>query len=127
MDRGEIPDALNPAPSPALKMKTATSVLASIPAPFRNKRQQPGGAEQQLRNLEQATSDFDIKQLAYGVLYSDSTGRVSGTISMALRRATPWNAALLVAAMANNGLTLVSEVPYWINSNSSKVLDILAI
>ena len=108
-------------------MKTATSVLASIPASFRNKRQQPGGAEQQLRNLERATSDFDIKQLAYGVLYSDSTGRVSGTISMALRRATPWNAALLVAAMANNGLTLVSEVPYWINSNSTKVLDILAI
>jgi hypothetical protein len=108
---------------PASKMKTATSVLATVPASFRNKRQQPGAAEQQLRNLEQATSDFDLKQLAYGVLYSDSTGRISGTISMALRRATPWNAAKLIAAMANDGLTLVSEVPYWMNANALSVLS----
>jgi len=115
-------DPALPAGLPVSKMKTATSVLATVPASFRNKRQQIGAAEQQLRNLEQATSDFDLKQLAYGVLYSDSTGRVSGTISMALRRATPWKAALLVAAMANDGLTLVSEVPYWMNSNALALL-----
>jgi hypothetical protein len=42
---------------------------------------------------------------------------------MALRRATPWNAAKLIAAMANDGLTLVSEVPYWMNANALSVLS----
>jgi hypothetical protein len=101
---------------------TATAVLATIPAAGRVKRSEVGGAEKQLRNLEQQTKDFDIKQLAYGVLYADATGRTSGTISMAVRRATPWQAAQLIASMARDGLTLVAEVPAWMNRNALPLL-----
>lgn len=103
-------------------MTTATAVLATIPASYRVKRHQAGGAEQQLRNLDLQASEFNLKQLAYGVLYADSTGRTTGNVSMALRRATPWQAAQLVAAMSRDGLTLVSEVPAWMNGKALAVL-----
>ena len=116
------PGSHRPATLPVLNMTTATAVLSTIPASYRGKRQQAGGAEQQLRNLDLQASDFSIKQLAYGVLYADSTGRTTGTISMALRRATPWQAAQLVAAMARDGITMVCEVPAWMNSKALAVL-----
>jgi len=103
-------------------MITATAVLGSIPASYRCKRGQIGWAEQQLRNLEQQAVDFTIKQLAYGVLYADSTGRTTGTVSMALRRATPWQAAQLIAAMAKDGINLIAEVPSWLNQKALTVL-----
>lgn len=111
-------------PQPTRKMtaSTATAVLATITAAGRAKRTTVGGAEKQLRSLEQQTDNFDVKQLAYGVLYSDATGRTSGTISMAIRRATPWQAAQLVAAMMQDGLTMTSEVPAWMNSKALAVL-----
>jgi hypothetical protein len=103
-------------------MTTATAVLATVPASYRGKRQQAGGAEQQLRHLDLQTADYNVKQLAYGVLYADSTGRTTGTVSMALRRATPWQAAQLVAAMARDGINMVCEVPAWMNSKAMAVL-----
>jgi hypothetical protein len=106
-----------------MNMATATAVLATIPASFRGKRQSAGGAEQQLRNLEQQSTCFTTKQLAYGVLYADATGRATGTVSMALRKATPWQAAQLIAAMQAEGLSLISEVASWLNT---KALGILA-
>jgi hypothetical protein len=42
---------------------------------------------------------------------------------MALRKATPWQAAQLIAAMQAEGLSLVSEVASWLNA---KALGILA-
>lgn len=104
-------------------MTTATAVLGNIPASYRCKRGLSGWAEQQLINLEQQAADFTVKQLAYGVLYADSTGRTTGTVSMALRNATPWQAAQLIAAMLKDGVTLVAEVPRWLNC---KALDVLA-
>ena len=41
---------------------------------------------------------------------------------MALRRATPWQAAQLVAAMARDGINMVCEVPAWMNSKALAVL-----
>ncbi len=103
-------------------MTTATAVLATVPASFRGKRRVVGSAEQQLRNIEQQSSCFTAKQLAYGVLYADATGRITGTVSMALRRATAWQAAQLIAAMHKKGLTLISEVASWLNANAMTVL-----
>jgi hypothetical protein len=103
-------------------MATATAVLATIPASYRMKRNQAGGAEQQLRQLEQLAADFTVKQLAYGVIYADSTGRVTGTISVTLRRATPWQAAQLLAAMLNDGIELIADVSRWMNANALRVL-----
>ena len=116
------PPLLSSGPVAGPSMKTATSVLATVPAPFRIGRKEVGGAERQLRNLEGNTSEFTIKQVAYGVLWADTTGRVSGTISMALRRATPWQAAQLVAAIIRDGVEMIGEVPAWMNKNALGVL-----
>lgn len=102
---------------------TATAVLSSVPASYRLRRKVAGDAEQQLRNLEQKSENFDFRQIAYGVLYADTTGRTTGTVSMALRRATAWQAASLVAAIANDGITLIRDVPAWLNANAMAVLS----
>ena len=107
-----------PATQPGSKMTTATAVLKSVPAPWRVRRNQVGGAERQLQQLDQHSDDFTVKMLAYGVLYADSTGRTTGTVSMALRRATPWQAAQLIAAMRRDGLQVTAEVPRWLNPNA---------
>lgn len=119
---GEALHHHRPAARSVLIMSTATAVLATVPASYRCKRQHAGGAEQQLRNLDQQAADFNVKQLAYGVLYADTTGRTTGTVSLALRRATPWQAAQLVAAMVRDGVDRVSDVPGWLNSNALTVL-----
>jgi hypothetical protein len=103
-------------------MTTATAVLATIPGSYRCKRQAVGGAEQQIANLERQSSDFTVKQLAYGVLYADSTGRTTGSVSMALRRATPWQAAQLLAAMRKDGIEVIADVSRWLNANALQVL-----
>jgi hypothetical protein len=103
-------------------MTTATSVLASVPASYRVKRNEIGGAELQLRHLDQQSADFVVKQLAYGVLYADSTGRTIGSVSMALRRGTAWQAAQLVAAMRKDGVELIADVSRWLNANALAVL-----
>ena len=103
-------------------MTTATAVLATLPASYRVKRHQAGGGEQQLRYLDQKAADFAVKQLAYGVLYADSTGRTIGSVSMALRRSTPWQVAQLVAAMRKDGIELIADVSRWLNANALVVL-----
>jgi hypothetical protein len=109
-------------PEAALNMTTATAVLATLPASYRVKRHQVGGGEQQLRYLDQQAADFTVKQLAYGVLYADSTGRTIGSVSMALRRSTPWQVAQLVAAMRKDGIELIADVSRWLNANALAVL-----
>ena len=103
-------------------MATATSVMSTLPIHLRGKRQEIGGAQQQLINLDRNSSNMNVKQLAYGVLYADSTGRTTGTVSMALRRATPWQAAQLIAAMTRDELETISQVPAWMNSKALTVL-----
>lgn len=111
-----------PATQPVLNMTTATAVLSTVPASFRVKRNEIGGAERQLRYLDQQSADFTVKQLAYGVLYADSTGRATGSVSIALRRATAWQAAQLVAAMRKDGIELIADVSRWLNANALAVL-----
>ncbi len=103
-------------------MKTATAVLATICTAYRGRRHQAGDAERVLQNLAQFSTDFTVKMLAQGVLYADSTGRTTGTLAMALRKATPWQAACLVSAMAQAGLTLQSEAAAWLNANALAIL-----
>lgn len=101
---------------------TATAVLRELPASLRIPREQLFAAEHQLRRIADHGYDFTLRLLAQGVLWSDVTGRTTGTVAMALRRATPWQAAQLLAAMANDGLALQAEVPAWLNANALTVL-----
>lgn len=103
-------------------MTTATAVLATVPASYRCKRNASGGLEKQLQNLDQKSCDSTVQMLAYGMLWADQTGRISGTISMALRRATPWQAAQLIAAMVRDGLEVSAPVPRWLNANALQLL-----
>ena len=100
---------------------TPTAILATVQPSWRMKRSQQGGALQQLRNLDRMAPTA-IKQLAYGVLWADETGRTTGTTSMALRKATPWQAARLMAAMIADGLTVPAEVPAWLNRKGVQAL-----
>jgi hypothetical protein len=103
-------------------MQTATAVLSTLSTLERLPRKQAELANSQLVILGDFSSDFTVKLLAQGVRYADSTGRIGGTLSMALRRATPWQAAQLVAAMLRDGLSLQSEVPAWLNANGLALL-----
>lgn len=103
-------------------MKTATAVLATIPAQLRPKRHQVGGAEQMLDLLAQFSADFQVLTLAQGVLYANATGRSTGTVAMAIRKATAWQAAQLVVAMAADDLGLIAQVPAWLNAKALEVL-----
>ena len=104
-------------------MTTATAVLATVEPRQRLPRKWVGQAGGQTVILGDFSSDFRIRLLAQGILWADGTGRTNGTFSIALRNATPWQAARLVAAMAADGLELQSEVPAWLNENGLRVLS----
>ena len=105
-----------------MNMTTATAVLSTIPAIARMPRKQAERGVNQLGFLANLSSSSTSQQLAQGVFYADSTCRTTGTVSMALRRATPWQAGQLIAAMLRDGLSFQSEVPAWLNQHALEVL-----
>ena len=109
-------------PEAATPMTTATAVLATVEKISRLPRNQARLGASQIAILGDFSSDFRIRLLAQGVVWAEYTARTTGTLSIALRDATPWQAARLVAAMASDGLELQSEVPAWLNANGLRVL-----
>jgi hypothetical protein len=110
-------------------MTTATSVLESLPEALRpsaDELVEIGSGVRILERLDEYADDYDVRTLAYGVLYSDSTGRTFGTLSMALRRTTAWSVAALLAAMQTAGVERVCDVPRWLNENAMRVLSEVA-
>lgn len=105
-----------------MNMTTATAVLSTIPAIARMPRKQAERGLTQLGFLGNISTDYTVQQLAQGVFYADYTCRTTGTVSMALRRATPWQAAQLIAGMLRDGLGLQSEVAAWLNQHAMEVL-----
>jgi hypothetical protein len=103
---------------PVIPMKSATAVLSTLPKQARLPRGAAGRGLSQLNWLVHRSDCFDLVLLAQGVIYADETGRTTGTVSLALRNATPWQVAKLVAAMVQDGLKLQSEVPAWLNQNA---------
>lgn len=95
---------------------TPTAISAIIPSGQRLKRAQEWSGERQLQLLDQH-ADTAIQMLVYGILWAHQTGRISGTRSMTLRRATPWQVCQLVSRMVVDGLTVPAEVPAWLNAN----------
>lgn len=103
-------------------MKTPSAVLRTIPTALRLPRREDGRGMNQLGWLADRSDCFTVRLLAQGVIYADTTGRTTGTVSMALRKAQPWQAAQLVAAMLRDGVRLPIEVPAWLNRNALTVL-----
>jgi hypothetical protein len=104
-------------------MKTPTAVVKTLEHKFdREYLRSPGFAEKMLQALAQRSTDFTVKLLAQGALWSDATGRTSGTVSLALRKATKFQAARLIHAMVADGLTVQAEVPAWLNANALAIL-----
>jgi hypothetical protein len=103
-------------------MTTPTSILHTISPSARFSRNQAERCLPQLIHLQQSSDDFTVRLIAQGVLWADDTGRTTGTVSMALRRATGWQAAQLVAAMLRDGLDLPAPVPAWLNANALRIL-----
>lgn len=103
-------------------MKTATAVLSTIPGNARLTRKALGQGMTQIDFLANRSDTIVVALLAQGVMYADSTGRTTGTVSLALRKATPWQAAQLIAAMVRDGIDLIHQVPAWLNQNALTVL-----
>lgn len=103
-------------------MKTATAILATIPASYRLSRKADGRGMDQIDFLANRSESILVALLAQGVMYADSTGRTTGTVSLALRKATPWQAAQLLVAMARDGVELIHQVPAWLNANAVAAL-----
>lgn len=103
-------------------MKTATAVLTTIPASYRLARKAEGRGMDQVDYLANRSEAIVVAMLAQGIMYADSTGRTTGTVSMALRRATPWQIAQLIAAMVRDGIDLIHQVPSWLNANALAAL-----
>lgn len=102
----------------------ATAVLATVPKHFRGNRNLKGGALTQLKELASNQQDSVVNALAYGVLWADGSGRIGGTLSLAIRDATPWKAAQLIAAMIKDGLKTSNEVPYWLNQKGKSFFGV---
>lgn len=98
-------------------MKTATAVLKTVRQLDRLPRTQAGQCNGQLAILGQFSEDILVSLLAQGVRWADDSCRIGGTLSLALRNATPWQAARLLAAMINDGVELMGQVPGWLNRN----------
>lgn len=103
-------------------MKNPTAVLATIPAYLRLHRKAAGMGMTQIKWLGNHSDTMLVALLAQGIAYADDTGRTTGTVSMALRRATPWQAAQLVVAMIRDSVDLIGQVPAWLNANALRVL-----
>jgi hypothetical protein len=101
---------------------TPTAVAASLPAGIRPKRHEAGGANRFFGLLDRYSNNSDVRTLALGVLYADHSGRATGTVAMALRRATPWQASRLIAAMLADGITRQNEVGGWLNAKALGIL-----
>lgn len=111
-----------PGATPDHPVKTATAVLATIPSSLRLPRKAAGQGWMQLDWLANRSDTILVALLAQGVMYAEQTGRTTGTVSMALRRCTPWQAAQLLVAMAADGVDLIHQVPAWLNRHALTVL-----
>ena len=96
---------------------TATAVLKTVPAINRLPRKWVGQGNAQMAMLGDFSDDILVSLLAQGVRWSDDSCRIGGTLSLALRNSTPWQAARLVAAMIDDGVELMGQVPGWLNRN----------
>jgi hypothetical protein len=104
-------------------MKTATAVVQTLESKadrlFLHRAER---AQDMLQALGQRSTDFTVSWLAQGALWADATGRTTGTVSLALRKATKFQAARLIHAMLADGLTVQAEVPAWLNANALAIL-----
>lgn len=105
---------------------TPTNVLRTLPKHLCYNRNMPGKCNQQLRELASNQEDSTVNALAYGVLWADNSGRIGGTLSLALRDATPWQAAQLISTMVRDGVKTSAEVPYWLNQHGREFFGIPA-
>ena len=104
-------------------MNTATSIFLQLPAGIRPKRSQPAAGSHFLQLLDGYAANSTVKSLAWGILWADQSGRTFGTLSIELRKATPWQAARLLAALLNDGIERQNEVPGWLNAKALSILQ----
>lgn len=101
---------------------THSSILDTLPASYRLDPNSVGEAITQIRYLANYSDSLGVRLLAQGVEWADISARTTGTVSMALRKATPHQAVSLIVAMAEAGLELPAQVPSWLNQNGATLL-----
>lgn len=104
-------------------MKTATAILSTLPQSMKLPRKVANTGINQVERLAEYSDNFQVKYLAQGILYADSTGRTTGSVSLALRKSTPWQIANLIAKMIADGIKVQAEVPAWLNHKALENLS----
>lgn len=82
-------------------------------------------AEDHLLYIEQESADFARRTIAQGILWADQSCRISGTLSLAIRRSGAAGAEALVCYLIASGLTTQAEVPRFLNENKEAILQLL--
>lgn len=84
-------------------------------------RPEPNSAQSALVTFARCKS-FTVRQLAEGIHWADQSARISGTLALALRKASGLQIARLIDQMLRDGLSTMSEVPRWLNSHAEEVV-----
>lgn len=75
-----------------------------------------------LQSIAANDPDHARRALADGILWADQSCRISGTLSLAIRRANPEAIDTILSRMlAENGATM-ADACRWLNANYSEVL-----
>jgi hypothetical protein len=61
--------------------------------------------------------------MAEGILWADQSCRISGTLSLALRRCDKQSIDAILAMMITDNCTTMADACHWLNTNYSTVLE----
>jgi len=76
-----------------------------------------------LQSISASDSDFNRRMLADGILWADQSCRISGTLSLALRRCDKQSTDAILAMMIADNCTTMADACHWLNANYSTVLE----
>ena len=76
-----------------------------------------------LQSIPFVDPDFTRRMLADGILWADQSCRISGTLSLALRRCDKQSIDAILAMMIADNCTTMADACHWLNANYSKILE----
>ena len=78
------------------------------------------------QSIAASDPDFTRRMLADGILWADQSCRISGTLSLAIRRCDRQSIDAILAMMIADNCTTMADACHWLNANYSTVLETCA-
>lgn len=76
-----------------------------------------------LQSIPFVDPDFTRRMLADGILWADQSCRISGTLSLAIRRCDKQSTDAILAMMIADNCTTMADACRWLNANYFRVLE----